>query len=88
MNPLQIVILILSILLIISDGLNIYFERLFWNWLGTLVAYVAQLFMFIAAIDLILAVSCQAKNKVYRSGLALLYIADIFSIGSIVVFKV
>ena len=88
MNPLQIVILVLSILLIISVGLNIYFERLFWNWLGTIVAYVSQLFMLITGIILISAVGCQAKHRTYRSGLAMLYLSDIFTIGTIVVFKV
>ena len=88
MNPLQIVILVLSILLIISVGLNIYFERLFWNWLGTIVAYISQLFMLITGIILISAVGCQAKHRTYRSGLAMLYLSDIFTIGTVVVFKV
>ena len=86
MNPIKIVILVLSPLVIVCFVLNFVFEKGCFNCYPTIFSYVAQLFMYIGSIILIVAASCELSNNAYRNALALLYIGDIFSLGSIFAF--
>ena len=86
MTPLQIVILVFAILVIISFALYFVFERYLWNWYQTIFCYFAQLFMLIGGIILIVAAALKKSNQIFKSGLAMIYIADIFSLASIFVF--
>ena len=86
MNPIKIVILVLSPLVIVCFVLNFVFEYPYFNSFPCIFSYVAQLFMYIGSIILIVAASCELSNNAYRNALALLYIGDIFSLGSIFAF--
>ena len=86
MTPIQIVILVLSVLVMISFALYFVFERFYWKWYQTIYCYITQFFMFIGSIILIVATACKLSNRVYQSGLIIIYIADLFALSSIFVF--
>ena len=87
MGPFQIILLVLAILLIVSDGLNIFFDSKYWTWWGTCFSYSAELFMFIASIMIILAVLRNGSYFMYRNTAILLYIADSCCVASIIIFR-
>ena len=91
MNPLNIAIIIFSILVLISFVLYFFYLQFYlkncWDLYPTIFSYVALLFMYIGSIILIVAASCKLSNKAYRGALALLYIADLSFLGSIFAFK-
>ena len=90
MNPLNIAIIIFSILVLISFVLYFVFIVVELNTFEFLYQeifhYIAQLFMLISSIMLIVAASCKLSNSFYRGALALLYIADLLSLASLFAF--
>ena len=89
MNPLNIAIIIFSVFVLISFALYFVFIAVYlkaWNLYPEIFHYVAQLFMFIGSIMLIVAASCKLSNSVYRGALALLYIGDILSLAALFAF--
>ena len=82
-TPTQIVILGVCGLVIISFILNFVYQKNYWDCPQTTFSYIAEIFMYIGTIIVILAIIFDLSNKAYKNALVLLYFADVFSLGSI-----
>ena len=84
MHTLQIVIIVLSSIMLVSVALNIYLDYLWWNSWGVFSFYISEVFMIVCGIMLICAVLRNLSYIYYRNALIMLYIADVFALGSII----
>ena len=84
MHTLQIVIIVLSSIMLVSVALNIYLDYLWWNSWGAFSSYISEVFMIVCGIMLICAVLRNLSYIYYRNALIMLYIADVFALGSVV----
>ena len=88
MHTLQIVIIVLSSIMLVSVALNIYLDYLWWNSWGAFSSYISEVFMIVCGIMLICAVLRNLSYIYYRNALIMLYIADVFALGSVVLFEI
>ena len=88
MHTLQIVIIVLSSIMLASVALNIWFDYLWWNSWGAFSSYISEVFMIVCGIILICAVLRDLSYIYYRNALIMLYIADIFALGTVILFKI
>ena len=84
MHTLQIVIIVLSSIMLVSVALNIYLDYLWWNSWGVFSFYISEVFMLVCGIMLICAVHRNLSYIYYRNALIILYIADVFALGSVI----
>ena len=84
MHALQIVIIVLSSIMLASVALNIWFDSLWWNSWGVFSFYISEVFMMVCGIMLICAVLRNLSYIYYRKSLFMLYIADVFALGSVI----
>ena len=84
MHTLQIVIIVLSSIMLVSVALNIYLDYLWWNSWGAFSFYISEVFMIVCGIMLICAVLRNLSYIYYRKSLIMLYIADVFALGSVI----
>ena len=84
MHTLQIVIIVLSSIMLVSVALNIYLDYLWWNSWGVFSFYISEVFMIVCGIMLICAVLRNLSYIYYRNALIMLYIADVFALGSVI----
>ena len=84
MHTLQIVIIVLSSIMLLSVALNIWFDYLWWNSWGVFSFYISEVFMIVCGIMLICAVLRNLSYIYYRKSLIMLYIADVFALGSVI----
>ena len=88
MHTLQIVIIVLSSIMLVSVALNIWIDYFFWNSWGAFSSYISEVFMIVCGIMLICAVLRNLSYIYYRNALIMLYIADVFALGSVVLFEI
>ena len=86
MHTLQIVIIVLSSIMLVSVALNIFFIHfLIMVILYEIISfYISEVFMLVCGIMLICAVLRNLSYIYYRKSLIMLYIADVFALGSVI----
>ena len=88
MHALQIVIIVLSSIMLVSVALNIWIDYFFWNSWGAFSSYISEVFMIVCGIMLICAVLRNLSYIYYRNALIMLYIADVFALGTVILFEI
>ena len=88
MHTLQIVIIVLSSIMLASVALNIWLDSFWWSSWGAFSSYISEVFMIVCGIMLICAVLRNLSYIYYRNALIMLYIADVFALGTVILFEI